>query len=177
MVLIFFAGAYSTINNHAPNTSEAPKYVASTYRGKPPPLYLGEPVLDDASLQCLYQNVFYEAGISTYEDKIAVVQVTFNRYNHENRWKVTSICQIVHWKSAFSWTLIPKHRRAPTKGPGWEQSKKAVHDYLDGYRIPELENSLFYHATWMKRKPAWADNRYKLAVVGAHVHYYNDRKL
>lgn len=176
MVLIFFAGSYTTTYTSGED-NPTPTTVAIEVTAVETPLYLGEPVLDEESLQCLYENVFYEAGVSTYEDKIAVVQVTFNRFNHENRWKVTSICQIVHWKSAFSWTLIPEHRRAPTRGLLWEQAKSAVHDYLEGRTIPELEDSLFYHATWMKTKPRWADDRYKLAVVGAHVHYSTDRKL
>lgn len=130
--------------------------------------------LDDKELTCLYKNVFYEAGVEDHRGKIAVAQVTINRLN-SGRWG-DSICEVVFKHRQFSWTLIQKSQRAPMKGELWEGSKRAVHDFLSGTRIPELEKSLFYHATWLERKIDWVDPSQQVAVLGQHVFYNNDRK-
>lgn len=122
--------------------------------------------LSEKQLRCLENNIYYEAGIENYAGKIAVAQVTFNRLKSK-KWGNT-ICKVVYSPNQFSWT---KQNKPKPKGKLWRESKRAAQDYLNGLRVVNLQYSLYYHATWMKKEPFWAKHKTKVHEIGQHAFY------
>lgn len=116
---------------------------------------------------CLARNVFFEAGVESYEGKIAVAQVTYNRLK-TSRWG-DSICDVVYSKAQFSWTLDKKKKWKTPKGKLWDQSLAAVDDFKKGTRIKHLDKSLYYHASYVS--PFWKDPAKKIKQIGQHIFY------
>jgi spore germination cell wall hydrolase CwlJ-like protein len=119
-------------------------------------------------LQCLSKNIYHEAGIEAPEGMFAVAQVTLNRL-HSGRWG-KSICDVVYSKAQFSWTLYPKIRNEKPKGELWERSQFVARSVLEqGYRVPQLENAILYHADYVN--PYWAKAVVKMQQIGRHIFY------
>jgi spore germination cell wall hydrolase CwlJ-like protein len=117
---------------------------------------------------CLAKNIYHEAGVESRAGQFAVAQVTLNRLR-TGRWG-TSICSVVYSPSQFSWTLNHKLRQEQPRGPLWEQSKAVASGVLDkGYRVPQLETAILYHADYVK--PYWAKSVKKIQQVGQHIFY------
>jgi spore germination cell wall hydrolase CwlJ-like protein len=55
-------------------------------------------------LDCLAQNIYYEAATESYEGKLAVAQVTVNRTNSGKF--PTSICGVVKQKNVINGALV-----------------------------------------------------------------------
>jgi len=128
--------------------------------------------LSKADMRCLEHNIFYEAGIEDYAGKIAVAQVTLNRLKTK-RWGNT-ICKVVYSPHQFSWTK-QKNKEAP-KGKLWAESKRAAAAFVDGLRLLNLHQSLYYHASWMKKKPRWANHKIQVHKIGQHI-FYKPKKI
>jgi spore germination cell wall hydrolase CwlJ-like protein len=121
-----------------------------------------------ADLECLTKNIYHEAGVESVEGKFAVAQVTLNRLK-TGRWGNT-ICKVVYAPSQFSWTMYKKQRHAQPKGPLWDQSHMVAKSFLEqGYRVPKLEDSTYYHADYVK--PYWTPAVEKVAQIGQHIFY------
>ena len=120
--------------------------------------------------ECLTKNIFHEAGVESFEGKIAVAQVTFNRLN-SGRWG-NDICSVVYAKKQFSWTLSQKKVNENPKGKLWRDSVAAKDAFLSGLRVKNLEKSKHYHTDYIK-KPYWSKEKSVAARVGQHIFYEN----
>ena len=121
-------------------------------------------------LDCLTQNVYYEAGVEDKTGKYAVAHVTVNRLKTGYWGK--DLCRVVYAKKQFSWTA---QKRLPRPDPGvWAESREVAKKVLTGYRVSGLMHSLYYHAVYIK-DPAWADTRHEAGQIGNHV-FYNRAK-
>ena len=119
-------------------------------------------------LDCLAKNIYHEAGVESPEGKFAVAQVTLNRLR-DGRWG-KSICLVVYSPAQFSWTLNKKIRAEKPQGPLWETSRTVARSVLEqGYRVPQLENAILYHADYVK--PYWAKTVVKMQQIGQHIFY------
>lgn len=124
-----------------------------------------------ADVDCLSQNIYYEAGIEPLEGKYAVAQVTLNRLKTGYWGK--SICKVVHARAQFSWTL--KKKRPAPKGLFWEESQSIARNVLkNGIRVKPLKESLMYHADYIPN-PRWADQKQRITKIGVHIFYKNGR--
>ena len=81
--------------------------------------------VEQKEVNCLAKNVYYEAGLESYEGQVAVAQVTVNRV--EDGKFPTSICGVVHQKTRvpsgrtvcqFSWVCDPNRMRLLRPSPG-----------------------------------------------------------
>lgn len=124
--------------------------------------------------ECLIKNAFHEAGVESIEGKLSVIQVTMNRVKNK-RWS-SNVCKTVLQKAQFSWTLEKKKLHQKPKGKLWDDSVKAVEKFESGIRVKGLEAAHFYHTDYITQ-PKWADDKHKVAVVGRHIFYSQDRKL
>jgi spore germination cell wall hydrolase CwlJ-like protein len=127
----------------------------------------------ERQLDCLAINIYREAGYEPFEGKVAVAQVTMNRVAHpefpkdvcavvyeKNNWSGRIVCQ-------FSWYCDSTHRNRPI-GAGYEESYEvAKRVLLEGFRLPSLEDALFYHADYVN--PQWRLDR--IQQIGAHIFY------
>lgn len=128
---------------------------------------------------CLAKNVYYEAGLETYEGRVAVAQVTVNR--SENGKFPDSICDVVHQKTRvpsgklvcqFSWVCDPSRTRIDYDSARWFNSLEAAKDVvLEGMRLDRLGEALYFHNT--RVNPRWGLER--VARIGGHVFYSSDR--
>ena len=121
-----------------------------------------------ADAECLAKNIYYEAGVEPIEGKYAVAQVTLNRLK-QGSWG-NSICDVVHSKAQFSWTLNKRKVREQPKGELWAESLTVARTVLDkGVRVPSLAQSTYYHADYVK--PLWTKSVVKIQQIGQHIFY------
>ena len=126
-------------------------------------------------LQCLAENVYFEARGEPLAGQYAVAEVTVNR-THARHFP-HSICQVVHesrWDpnrrrfvADFSWT---EHGALfPEDGPAWRQAMAVADAAYEELHAPVVPGALYYHATNVR--PGWASSRKVIATIGNHVFY------
>lgn len=128
----------------------------------------------EKQLDCLSQNIYYEAGHEPFEGKAAVGQIVLNRAA-SGRFP-SSICAVVFQKNIiyekvicqFSWVCETKSRIKPINNADYAESEEVAKKVLlEGFRLPSLNNALFYHASYIS--PGW--NRKKITQIGQHIFY------
>jgi spore germination cell wall hydrolase CwlJ-like protein len=131
-------------------------------------------------LDCLADNVYYEAAHEPYEGKLAVAQVTLNRARDLGG----DICAAVYAKAvnphtgkkeaAFSWTLGLRWRPRGMDVHAYAQSLWIATEVLEhGLRSSLIgEDVLQYHAAYVH--PAWARAQLRVARIGTHIFYRSE---
>ena len=128
-------------------------------------------------LDCLTRNIYWEAASEPFEGKVGVAQVTLNRM--ESGKFADSVCGVVYQKNVFyqkvvcqfSWFCEATHKSRPIHQVLWKESEEVAKKVLlEGFRLPGLENALFYHADYVS--PGWKLPR--LEKIGRHI-FYGDR--
>jgi spore germination cell wall hydrolase CwlJ-like protein len=161
-------GAINLIQMDLPNAKAHP-VTLDKFKPKPLPasVYYRAAQLDlnTKNFNCLARNIYYEAGVEGYNGKIAVAQVTWNRVKN-GRWG-DSFCKVIHAKHQFSWT---KQRKPAPTGQLWLDSQAAARDFLRGVRLVILQDSKFYHATWIDA-PSWTEPMTVKTTIGQHIFY------
>lgn len=125
-------------------------------------------------LECLAQNVYWEAAGESFEGKVAVAQVTMNRLESGRYGK--TICQVVFQRTKvyetvicqFSWTCSAKSRIPPRNHRLFKESEEVAKKvYLENYRLPSMAKAMYFHNTTVR--PGW--NKTKVGQIGQHVFY------
>jgi spore germination cell wall hydrolase CwlJ-like protein len=126
-------------------------------------------------LQCLAENIYFEARGEPIEGQYAVAEVTLNRTRARNFPR--SICAVVHenrWDPTrrrfvadFSWTELGA--LSPEDGPAWRQAMNVANAAYDDLHQSVVPGALFYHTTNVR--PEWARSRRPVATIGNHVFY------
>lgn len=117
------------------------------------------------NVACLARNIYYEARGEPLAGQYAVAEVTMNRTG--SAFYPNTVCEVVHQKSAFSWTDL---RALPVPGgEPWRRAQEVAEDVYYQRRAPTLPSALHYHATYVN--PVWAKERERVAQLGRHVFY------
>lgn len=126
-------------------------------------------------LECLAENVYFEARGEPLRGQYAVAEVTVNRTLAPNF--PHTICAVVHevrWDPGrrrhvadFSWT--GRGALSPEEGPAWTQAMTVATAVYDDQHEPLVPGALFYHASSVR--PDWARSRRPLATIGNHIFY------
>lgn len=125
-------------------------------------------------LECLARNIYYEAKGEPFEGKVAVAQVTINRA--ESGLFPNDICKVVYQKNViydkvlcqFSWYCEGPSKIPPKHTAAFKESEIVARQVLlEGFRLPSLNNALYFHAKHIN--PQW--KREKVAVIGGHIFY------
>src|SRR5882757_8935440 len=121
-------------------------------------------------LECLAENIYFEARGEPLEGQYAVAEVTLNRTWTQNF--PHTICEVVHetrWDpnrrrhvADFSWTELGA--LSPPDGPAWKQAMAVASTVYDDLNTPVVPGALFYHATSVR--PGWSRNRRTVATIG-----------
>jgi len=129
----------------------------------------------DGDLECLAENIYFEARGEPLAGQYAVAEVTVNR-THARDFPHT-VCQVVHemrWDPSrrrfvadFSWTELGP--LAPEEGPAWKQALAVASAVYDDLHAPLVPGALFYHATNVR--PGWSKSRRVIATIGNHIFY------
>lgn len=128
-----------------------------------------------ADLQCLAENIYFEARGEPVDGLYAVAEVTLNRVNsphfpdticevvYEARWDALRLRKVAH----FSWTELENLQ--PPRGEAWQQAMRVATAVYDDVAMPTVPDALFYHATAIQ--PYWAKRKKVVATIGNHVFY------
>jgi spore germination cell wall hydrolase CwlJ-like protein len=126
-------------------------------------------------LQCLAQNIYFEARGEPLAGQFAVAEVTLNRtralhFPH-------TVCAVVHerrWDAArrrhvadFSWTELGA--LSPEDGAAWKQAMTVASAVYDDEHPSLVPGALFYHAVSVR--PEWAHSHRPVATIGNHIFY------
>ena len=128
----------------------------------------------ERQLGCLAKNIYHEAGSEPFEGKVAVAQVTLNRaasgqYSND-------ICKVIFQKNMiyekvlcqFSWVCDRETGVRPVNKAAYEESMSVAKKVLlEDFRLPGLNEALFYHADYIS--PGW--KKTKVAKIGRHIFY------
>jgi spore germination cell wall hydrolase CwlJ-like protein len=128
------------------------------------------------AMDCLADNIYYEAASEPLAGKQAVALVTMNRAVQDFN---GDICAAVYFKArgpngklaaAFSWTLGRAWRPKRVDPGVYLQCLEVAHAAASGTLPPVVgPNVKFYHADYVS--PAWAKPRYRVARIGRHIFY------
>lgn len=130
--------------------------------------------LREQQLGCLAKNIYHEAGGEPFEGKVAVAQVTMNRT--QNSGFPGDVCQTIYQKNViyskvvcqFSWVCESAAGFKPVNRKEYEESQAVARKVLlEGFRLPSLENALYFHGDYIN--PGW--NRKRVAHIGRHIFY------
>ena len=126
-------------------------------------------------LQCLAENIYFEARGEPLEGQYAVAEVTLNRTRAQHF--PHTVCAVVHemrWDPSrkrnvadFSWTELGD--MSPDDGPAWKRAMDVANAVYDDLHDPIAPGALFYHST--RVRPGWAKTRTAIATIGNHVFY------
>lgn len=127
-------------------------------------------------LECLAINIYREAATEPVEGRIAVGQVTMNRVDSPDF--PNTVCGVVYERTRnrntgrtvcqFSWYCDATHRNRPVDAAAYAESYEIAKQVLiDGVRLPNLTNALFYHAVYVN--PRWRLDR--IERIGLHIFY------
>ena len=134
-------------------------------------------VVVERELECMTRNIYYEAATEPVEGKLAVAQITMNRVASDRF--PDSVCEVVYQKTRFSdrtvcqfsWYCDGSAQRRRVQESLWLESRAAAKKVMfEGWRLPSLERSMFYHADYVN--PRWRLDR--VVQIGRHI-FYQDR--
>ena len=130
----------------------------------------------DSDLECLAENIYFEARGEPLAGQYAVAEVTLNR-THARNFPHT-VCQVVRemrWDPGrrrfvadFSWTELGP--LTPEDGPAWRQAMVVASAVYDDVHEPLVPGALFYHAANIR--PGWSKSRRAVATIGNHIFYH-----
>ena len=130
-------------------------------------------------LNCLTNNIYFEAATEPYEGKLAVAQVVLNRANNSKF--PSTVCEVVFQRTytparvivcQFSWTCL-KNMVVRDKY-AWEESEIVARKALTQDKVHDKiasTNAMYYHADYVN--PGWNRNKV-VARIGRHIFYAYD---
>ena len=121
-------------------------------------------------LNCLAENIYFEAGAESYEGKLAVANVVINRMNSGKF--PSSVCGVVKQKigNTYQFSWVGEKFKSVTNKYQWDESvfvarkaltEPAVHDIIN------KTNAMYYHNTTVN--PGWHLTR--ITTIGKHIFY------
>ncbi|HXC10497.1 MAG TPA: cell wall hydrolase [Steroidobacteraceae bacterium] len=126
-------------------------------------------------LECLAENIYFEARGEPLDGQYAVAEVTLNRTRADHF--PHTVCGVVHetrWDPSrgrfvadFSWTELGA--LSPQGGADWKQAMAVASAAYDDQHELLVPGALFYHATSVH--PAWSKTRKAVATIGKHIFY------
>jgi spore germination cell wall hydrolase CwlJ-like protein len=113
---------------------------------------------------CLARNIYHEARGEPLHGKLAVAQVTLNRWKASNRRR--TLCEIVYAPRQFSWTHL-QHGQLEIEA--WLQAVRLAHQILQrGYALRNF-SATHFHAQHVR--PQWSFRLEPVAVISKHIFY------
>jgi spore germination cell wall hydrolase CwlJ-like protein len=124
-------------------------------------------------LQCMAENIFYEAAMESYAGKLAVGHVVLNRV--KSRGYPSTICGVIYDGSQygscqFSWICNESRKSIDKSSKNWQESLKAAENLLNNKNsIDFTEGATSYHAEYVK--PDWSKTLKFVAKIDKHLFY------
>lgn len=132
------------------------------------------PVTVQHDINCLAENVYYEARGEPEAGQIAVADVTVNRTKAPGF--PQSVCGVVHEKKEhkcqFSWVCWRERPPIDKNSQQWVKAQDIATTVLlfnNGSDIIQKRSALFYHADYVH--PIWAKKMKFIKRIGTHLFY------
>jgi len=128
----------------------------------------------ERQLKCMADNIYFEAATEPTEGKIAVAQIVMNRVDSADF--PNDPCAVIYQKNVFyqrvvcqfSWYCDGSAQRQRIRQDLWREGyDAAVLVMMEGFRLPSLQNALYYHADYVN--PQW--RKTQVAKIGRHIFY------
>lgn len=123
--------------------------------------------VDPTELQCMSENIYFEAGGESLAGKMAVGHVVLNRMKRPEYPKTA--CGVIHQKNGdtcmFSWLCEPRKEIKQSKS--WQQSQEVAYTLLSRNTEDITEGSTNFHGTHMD--PKW--NLKRTVKIDGHQFY------
>lgn len=124
-------------------------------------------------IDCLAENIYYEAGNQDRNGQLAVALVTMNRVKHGFS---NSICSVVKQRTVkvcqFSWKC--ESHTSPDPKLYNRVREVALYTYLNYGMIKDItKGATYYHADYVN--PGWK-NLEKTTKIGRHIFYKKERE-
>ena len=116
---------------------------------------------DQAQIECLAQNVYFEARGEPLKGQIAVANVVMNRINYVF---AKTPCEVVMQRNQFSWF---KHHPKIVDKELYKRNRQVAHDVYYSQIADITHGALYYHALYVR--PHWKYAR--VATIGHHIFY------
>ena len=137
-------------------------------------------------INCLAQNIYYEARGESMAGQLAVALVTVNRVKSADY--PPSVCQVVYqktknengkWIAQFSW--VQHHKSAePRDQERWAQAIAIAERVLAGGRLDNVKDithgSMFFHTTYVHPKK-WNKYYEPTMRIGNHIFFRPKRNI
>ena len=123
-------------------------------------------------VDCLTENIYYEAGFEPRDGKIAVAMVTLNRVQNPQFPK--DICSVVKQKtkSTCQFTWFCENKTLQNNSAYLQARDIALLVYANYEKMHDMtQGALFYHADYVN--PKWKLER--TVVIGRHIFYKQKR--
>lgn len=126
-------------------------------------------------IDCLADNIYYEAGYEPKEGKAAVAAVTMNRV--KSKQFDSTVCGVVKQKTQgvcqFTWLCDGSSKRRPNPDM-YEQARQiALYVYFNHSVIEDMtKGAIYYHADYVS--PGW-NNLKKTVKIGRHIFYIDPK--
>lgn len=134
--------------------------------------FVKQPLIDFKQVQCLADNIYYEAASESFEGKLAVAQVTLNRLKHPLY--PSDLCSVIKQKTnqvcQFSWVCNKiKLKKDPLLWEdSWDIAMRAVSNTA-AILHEGVEDAIFYHANYVN--PGWNYTKTEVIRIGKHIFY------
>lgn len=133
-------------------------------------------IIPTSDLDCMADNIYYEAGNQSYVGKLAVGHVVLNRA--ARRGYPSTICGVVYdgannartTACQFSWTCAPRNSVDKSSNT-WRESLRVAKALLDKSQehVDITEGAAWYHADYVS--PPWSKRLRKVATIDNHIFY------
>ena len=140
---------------------------------------------DPQELECMTNNIYFEAALESTAGKLAVAQVTMNRVK-SSRYPNT-VCTVVkqgrHYENGFpvrdrcqfSWYCDGK-LDIPSMGKMWGQSREVAVYVLKNTQLLDItDGATHYHADYID-SPRWASVKDRTMQIDTHIFYNKHKK-
>jgi hypothetical protein len=116
---------------------------------------------DEAQVECLAKNVYFEARGEPLKGQIAVANVVMNRITYGF---AKTPCEVIMQKNQFSWV---RHHSKIVDKDLYERNKQVARTVYYSQMKDITHGALYYHANYVN--PHWKYTR--VAIIGHHVFY------
>jgi len=132
-----------------------------------------KPSFLEREIQCMADNIYYEATGEPIEGKVAVAQVVINRTHY--KFYPHTVCGVVYDPAQFSWT---RHKPARKNYRAYKEDIRIARAVLTKHLRSSIigANVIYYHNN-MIDTPNWAVGQEPVAVIGNHLFYARVSKI
>ena len=121
-----------------------------------------------ADINCLSDDIYYEASTQSMAGQIAVGEVVLNRVKSLDFPK--TVCKVIWQHCQFSWTCSPNRRPIDKHSTSWKNAQSVARMLLANTNMVDITNgAIAYHT--VTSHPSWSRKMDRVMRIDQHVFY------